>query len=162
MEQGLDEIGIIEGSDRSSLGRDCLRHYEALFADWRHEPITLLEIGGSALGLWSRYFDRAAIVGIDINENRASERCEIEVGSRDDLALLHDVGRRRLPHIIIDGGVGTDSFRTLFFWLRPGGIYIVESLSPETQKSFARLVTRPSTDIASVQFFSGGAAIIKG
>lgn len=69
--QPLDAIGILEGTDKSSLGHDYLRHYERIFAGLRNDPIQLLEFGiagGASLGTWSRFFAQATIVGVDINE----------------------------------------------------------------------------------------------
>ena len=139
METDLDELGILEGTDKSSLCHDYLRQYERVFAGLRHEPLTLLEIGvahGASLRMWSRYFDRATIVGIDIKEEclqYAGDRREVEIGSQADAEFLNDLGRRRRPEIIIDDGSHRAdyvlfTFHNLFPYLRPGGIYIVEDI----------------------------------
>jgi len=53
----LDIIGVLEGTDKSSSvssAWDYLRHYQALFAPWRDQPINFIEIGvgrGASLNL---------------------------------------------------------------------------------------------------------------
>lgn len=139
IEKSLDELGILQGTDKSSISHGYLRHYERLFRDLRHEPITLVEIGvarGASLKMWAEYFDRGTIVGIDIHPNcaqYAGGRCEVEIGSQADAGFLNDLGKRRRPHIIIDDGSHQAdhillSFRTLFPHLREGGLYVVEDL----------------------------------
>jgi hypothetical protein len=139
MDESLDELGILQGTDKSSVGHGYLRHYERLFKDFRHEPITLVEIGvarGASLRMWAEYFDRGTIVGIDIQQKCAQYgggRCDVEIGSQGDADFLNDLGKRRRPHILIDDGSHQAdhiilSFRTLFPHLREGGIYVVEDL----------------------------------
>ena len=79
----LDELGILHGTDKGSLGHGYLGHYERILGPLRDEPITILEIGvsdGASLRMWADYFTRATIVGVDINEvlspaRRGSPRC---------------------------------------------------------------------------------------
>lgn len=57
MDESLDAIGILEGTDKSSIGHGYLRHYDRILRHLRHEPITLLEIGifrRASLRVWSR------------------------------------------------------------------------------------------------------------
>jgi tetratricopeptide (TPR) repeat protein len=139
MDESLDAIGIVEGTDKSSIGHGYLRHYDRILRHLRHEPITVLEVGifrGASLRSWSRYFDRAKIVGIDINpecRQYADTRCEVEIGSQADPQFLDAVGRKWRPDVIIDDGSHEAdhvilTFRKLFPHLRDGGIYIVEDL----------------------------------
>lgn len=135
----LDHIGILRGTDKSSLNHDYLRHYERILGHLRNEPITLLEIGvfrGGSLRMWEDYLTAARIVGVDIVPDciqHADNRREIEIGSQADRDYLDELGRRQRPHVIIDDGSHIAdhvilTFRTLFPHLRPGGIYIVEDL----------------------------------
>src|SRR5689334_21721842 len=90
----LDAIGISEGTGKSFLWQDYLRHYERSFAPFREREFTLLEIGvfsGSSMRMWQRYFPRALIVGVDIDENArqyATDRTKIEIGSQNDPGFL--------------------------------------------------------------------------
>jgi tetratricopeptide (TPR) repeat protein len=141
-EPDLDILGVFEGTDKSSsvaLAWDYLRHYQDVFAGWRHQAINLIEIGvdsGSSLNLWLKYFSRARIVGIDINPACArppGDRIVVEIGSQDDPAFLHSTCAKYPPSIIIDDGSHfahhiVYSFQRLFPMLLDGGIYIVEDV----------------------------------
>jgi tetratricopeptide (TPR) repeat protein len=136
----LDVIGIIEGTDKSSavgLAWDYLRHYEALFKTWRHAPINIIEIGvlgGSSLKTWGRYFDKATLVGIDVQpecRQFAGDRAIIEIGSQEDPGFLSAVGAKYPPTIVIDDGSHIAhqmiaAFQALFPVLAPGGLYVFE------------------------------------
>jgi len=139
MHDSLDAHGILNGTDKSSLNHDYLRHYERILAPFRYDSITLLEIGvfhGASLRMWSDYLTQALVVGVHIRPEcaqYADGRREIEIGSQADTDFLDDLGRRRLPDVIIDDGSHQAdhvilTFRTLFPHLRPGGIYIVEDM----------------------------------
>jgi len=139
----LDVIGALTGTDKSSSvswAWDYLRHYEDLFAKWRHSPINLIEIGvagGASLAAWEQYFDRATLVGIDINPeaNRFGQgRVFIRIGSQDDAGFLHGVAAAFPPTIIIDDGSHIAhqmiaAFEALFPALLPGGVYVFEDMS---------------------------------
>jgi tetratricopeptide (TPR) repeat protein len=135
----LDAIGIDEGTDKSLLEQDYLRHYERTFAPLRDQAFQLLEIGvaeGGSLRSWSRFFPSATIIGVDINQQcsaYATDRVRIEIGSQSDPAFLADLARKYRPFIVIDDGSHRfdDSFVTfdrLFPFLEPGGYYVVEDL----------------------------------
>jgi len=162
MDESLDAIGILEGTDKSSIGHGYLRHYDRILRHLRHEPITLLEIGvfrGASLRVWSRYFDRAKIVGVDIKpecRQYADSRCEVEIGSQADPQFLDALGRKWRPDVIIDDGSHQAdhvilTFRKLFPHLREAGIYIVEDLHLHSGP-FGRQY-RGSSDIAPVDLF---------
>jgi hypothetical protein len=138
----LDIAGVLEGTDKSSsvtYSWDYLRHYQTLFAPWRHEPINMIEIGvqnGLSLKVWRNYFSRAQIVGIDINPacvRHAGDRIVIETGSQEDPGFLHRICAKYPPAIIVDDGSHLAhhmvySFKHLFPMLAPGGVYIVEDM----------------------------------
>ena len=135
----LDTLGIVEGTDKSSLFNDYLRHYELRFRALRDAPINLIEIGvagGSSLRMWSEYFPNATIIGVDIvEEARQFEggRVKIEIGSQDDPTFLSDLCARFPPTIFIDDG--SHFARHMLFTLKhvfplvlPGGWYVIEDL----------------------------------
>jgi tetratricopeptide (TPR) repeat protein len=135
----LNELGILTGTDKSSLGHGYLRHYDRLFSHLRHRPFTLLEIGieqGSSLLLWQEYFSTALIVGIDINpacRQFATNRCLVEIGSQADPAFLRQIGQQHRPQVIIDDGSHRAdhivfTFEHLFPQLEPGGLYCIEDM----------------------------------
>jgi hypothetical protein len=154
----LDTLGIINGTDKSSLRWDYLRQYEEVFLPWRDAEFNLIEIGvggGGSLRTWLRFFTRATIVGIDIDERarRAAEgRVVIEIGSQIDGGFLDAVMDKYPPGIVIDDGSHQGehimfTFRKVFPRLASGGWYAVEdlsitsgleSLSPTPHQYFAR------------------------
>src|SRR5271165_1955557 len=137
--QSLDAIGILEGTDKTSLVQDYLRHYELIFGGLRNEPLQLLEIGisrGASLRMWTKFFTRALIIGVDIDEGCrafANDRIKVEIGSQADPEFLVHLARRYQPDIIIDDGSHQAShivltFERLFSFLQSGGYYIIEDI----------------------------------
>ncbi len=140
----LDVIGVLEGSERSSSYRaaaDTLRHYETLFAPYRQAPINVFEIGarrGAGLRVWQWYFSRAVIVCIDpdaASAAYASDRVRVEIGPRNDRALIERICAECPPTLVIDSGgphaaavIGT--FKLLFPRVQENGLYVVEGLEP--------------------------------
>jgi hypothetical protein len=136
----LDDIGILEGTDKSSLRWDYLRQYQEIFSDWRDVEFNMIEIGvagGSSLFTWQKFFPRANIVGIDIDEQGrrcARERITIEIGSQADEGFLSAICDKCPPSIVVDDGSHQAdhimvSFRALFPLFTPGGWYVVEDLN---------------------------------
>lgn len=136
----LDEIGLLEGTDKSLLRWDYLRQYEEILLGWRDAEFNLIEIGvagGSSLYSWRKFFSRATIVGIDIEESArrcAGDRIHIEIGSQADAEFLAGVCDNFPPSLVIDDGSHQAhhimaSFRALFPRLAPGGWYIIEDLN---------------------------------
>lgn len=139
----LDVIGVLHGTDKSSAiscAWDYLRHYEQLFARWRDSEINVIEIGiagGASLATWAQFFERARIVGIDIEpgcQQFAGGRVTVKIGSQDDATFLRAVATERPPTIVIDDGSHlahhmAASFETLFPLLLPGGLYVMEDLA---------------------------------
>jgi tetratricopeptide (TPR) repeat protein len=135
----LDAYGLLEGTDKTTLVQDYLRHYERIFAGIRNEPIQLLEIGvagGASLRTWARFFPEAWIVGIDINPGcRAygGDRITIEIGSQANPEFLASLVMKYQPDIVVDDGshLAEDilmTFHQLIPFLRPGGYYVIEDV----------------------------------
>lgn len=140
----LNEIGLKHRTDKASSGHDFLKHYETYLAPWRHEPITLLEVGvggyqfpdrgGESLRMWYEYFTRANIVGIDVYDKAGimNDRTKFYKGSQTDEGFLKGVvSTEGRPMVIIDDASHINSFtiktfEILFWELAPGGIYIYE------------------------------------
>lgn len=139
----LDVLGVLSGTDKSSSHSsswDYLRHYERLFERFRASEINLLEIGvdsGASIEVWLSYFEKARIVGIDLNPDCARfarDRAVVRIGSQDDPAFLQSVAAEWKPSIVIDDGSHLahhmiTAFETLFPALLPGGVYVFEDLS---------------------------------
>ena len=132
----LDEIGKQQGTDKSSNYHDYLRYYEK-FIDI--QPKHILEIGildGSSLRMWREHF-KCLVYGVDIAptcKQHQARGIRVRIGSQDDEEFLTSVCDEILPaqfDLIIDDAshmakATTETFRILFPWLAPGGIYICE------------------------------------
>jgi hypothetical protein len=135
----LNALGILCGTDKSQLGFDYLRHYERSLAAFRNVPMNLIEIGvsdGASTRMWKRYFPKATIVGIDIQEQCrqfGDDRVKIEIGSQSDGPFIDMVVNKYPPTVIIDDGshIASDiifTFERAFPAVLPGGCYIIEDL----------------------------------
>lgn len=137
----LDQISINEGTDKSSVYHNYTRYYEKHFSIFRNKSINLLELGvkdGASLRVWKKYFNKGNIVGIDLLEECSKfkeERIDVFIGKQQDPNLLLKVGKKYKDgfDIIIDDASHHNkftiaSFKNLFNFLRPGGIYAIEDL----------------------------------
>jgi tetratricopeptide (TPR) repeat protein len=145
----LDVFGVLRGTDKSSAhfwAWDYLRNYEDLFARWRHSEINLIEIGvmgGGSLNTWHDYFDKAKLIGIDIDPRcvrHERDRIVIKIGSQDDQGFLKSVAADYAPTIVIDDGSHLAhhmiaSFEALFPLLLPGGLYVLEDMAFHFEES---------------------------
>lgn len=135
----LDAIGSRHGTDKANRGHDYLRWYELYLAPWRDREFTLLEIGvgdGPSLRLWRDYFQRARVVGMDIEPSKshhAGDRIEIMIGDQskgEDLDRIAGYGPFGV--IVDDAGhqaeVQVASHERLLRHLVPGGLYILEDI----------------------------------
>lgn len=126
-------------------GTDKLSHnycdaYEKHLGHLRDVPIALLEIGifrGYSLRMWADYFNRAAVVGVDI-----VERCPV-VGDRIEtvIADIKDyVPDREFDVIVDDGSHMADDIiaahARLWPRLRPGGWYVIEDWRTQWEAFF--------------------------
>jgi tetratricopeptide (TPR) repeat protein len=139
----LDVIGTLSGTDKSSVhghSWDYLRHYEQLISKWKSDSINIIEIGvrgGNSTEMWLRYFEKATIIGVDINpecRHLEKDRVIIKIGSQEDPAFLQSIISEFKPTIVIDDGSHIAhhmiaAFEVLFPALAPGGIYIFEDCS---------------------------------
>ncbi len=137
----LDQLAIKHGTDKSSTEHSYTHLYDATFAQLRHWPIRLLEIGveeGRSLRMWEDYFPKARIFGIDIRQDCRrfqTERTRIFIGDQSDHAFLERVVSEAGGYfdiIIDDGGhwmhEQITSLQTLWPFLSPMGIYVIEDL----------------------------------
>jgi hypothetical protein len=93
--------------------------------------------GAASLRMWADYFPNAMVHGIDINDLRHNqqERINIYVGDQSDTGSLTDIfeSKKLKPKIIIDDGSHKihhqqSTLATLFKYLEPGGIYVIEDI----------------------------------
>ena len=158
----LDALGILYGTDKSSLRHGYLAHYERLLAPFRERNFNLVEIGiqrGASLALWHAYFARATIIGVDIADvcrQYARGRIKVAIGSQADAVFLSGLAAEYPPTVVIDDGSHKPehqlfSFEHLFPLLRPGGCYIIEDVAVDAASLDGRRSCSPVEYFAQLQ-----------
>ena len=121
--------------------------YDRHFADYREQPINILEIGvlkGGSMRLWEKYFPKANIYGIDIDEEcqqYESNRTKIFIGDQGDVSFLRNV-KAKIPRIdiIIDDGSHRAkdqkiTFEEMYYHLKMPGVYLIEDIEQNYWKN---------------------------
>jgi hypothetical protein len=136
----LDSLGRKYETDKASGVHDYLSLYEPLLQGVRHERVRVLEVGilgGASLRMWAEYFPNGTIIGADIHPGVKSFKGDRIVTEIVDQSNLEDLGRLCARHgpfdVVIDDGSHMwehqiTSFKTIFPFVRPGGLYIIEDL----------------------------------
>jgi hypothetical protein len=135
----LDKLAIKHLSDKCSLYHNYAVKYDKILAPFRDTYTSVLEIGvsqGQSIKMWTDYFTKATIHGADISQ--ASEVCKA-YSNRVKFHLTDQRNRAQLKNLeqfspfdlIVDDGnhfwmEQILTFKTLFPYVRKGGIYIVE------------------------------------
>jgi len=114
--------------------------YDKHFAPFRDQPINILEIGvlkGGSMRLWEKYFPKANIFGIDIDEEclqYQSDRTKIFIGDQGDVSFLRNV-KAKVPRIdiLIDDGSHRakdqkTTFDEMYYHVRKPGVYLIEDI----------------------------------
>ena len=121
--------------------------YDRHFRAFRDGPVHFLEIGiysGGSLSMWSQYFGlQAQIYGVDIEpacKGYETDTTKIFIGDQSDRAFWKDF-RETVPllDIVVDDGGHTPlqqrvSLEELLPHLRPGGIYLCEDITGNTNE----------------------------
>jgi hypothetical protein len=121
--------------------------YDRHFRAFRDSPVHFLEIGiysGGSLSMWSQYFGlQAQIYGVDIEpacKGYETDTTKIFIGDQSDRAFWKDF-RETVPllDIVVDDGGHTPlqqrvSLEELLPHLRPGGIYLCEDITGNTNE----------------------------
>lgn len=135
----LDELGLKHGTDKSTAGHGYLPLYDRHLSYLRDESFDLIEIGvhkGSSVRMWSEYFQRARIIGVDRKSDCleiAGGGITIEVGDQGDDGFIQSLGTKYTPLVIVDDGSHRwrhqkRTFEVLFPALLPGGTFIIEDV----------------------------------
>jgi demethylmacrocin O-methyltransferase len=153
---------------------DYISAYATHFRRFRNRNLNLLEIGvggyahdigGRSLMLWSTYFRRGRIVGLDIEDKTRLSRGRIKVyqGSQidpDGLKQLVDSEGGAFDIIIDDGSHENahqiESFRFLFRHVKPGGIYVIEDLQTSYWLKYGGGVPGSDDHRKSAMYFLSG------
>jgi len=134
----LDRLGQKFGTDKSSLFHNYLNKYEFFLSKLKDGKINILELGvyeGSSLNMWSQYFPKAMIYGVDINEDcirYENKQCKIIIRDLADENGLDELGKLH-PTIVIDDAshLWSHQIKALYHLLpciQNGGVYILEDL----------------------------------
>lgn len=134
----LDEIGSMYNTDKNRFYHNYLPKYEHFLAKFKNRKFNLLELGifkGASAKMWEKFFPKAQIHCVDINEDCksiASERIIVHIadlGDKRNVEKLRDIN----PWVIIDDASHLWSHQllalfTLYDCLPSGGVYILEDL----------------------------------
>jgi hypothetical protein len=184
--QTLNEIGLkytahnfnkgklYTGGDKTSLGNNFTEEYALLFEPIRESKMNLLELGvlcGKSLAMWSDYFSKANIYGIDIRlknyydnqkdlmkhgafKNNNVKVIEADVTSENFKELLEELP---MFDIIIDDAlhkahIQFNNFMRLFDKLNSGGFYIIEDIiEPESFFNHFGDIIKCSMNVACIK-----------
>lgn len=134
------------------------------FAKFRHQPITMIEIGifnGGSLRMWRDYFGpQAKIVGVDINPECAQfaeEGIDVVIGDQADRDFLRSLAAK-YPDVAVlvdDGGhrmhQQITTLEELYPRLRPDGVYLCEDTHTSYMPVFGGGYRQPNTLIEVVK-----------
>lgn len=163
-----------KSADRWSLHLD---EYARLFDPLRADPVRLLEIGvrnGASLEIWARYFEHAvSITGCDLDPACAAltfddPRIHVVIGDASTRAVARMICTQDsgLDIVIDDGshrpGDVARAFGLYFAQLRPGGLYIVESLPASGLAHGTDLDEEVLAQVHSVEFVNSMCIVRKG
>lgn len=122
-------------------------YYPSLFEARQHEVKNVLELGvahGGCLRMWRRYFPKANIYGVDINDSfvdQGEDRIFFTQGRQEDRRVLLDLNKK-VPSwdVVVDDGSHkwhhiVKSYETLMPHVKPGGFYIIEDVMTEHPQS---------------------------
>lgn len=142
----LDSLANKYKTDKGSNHHDYCKYYEPYLAEFKDQPIILLEVGiggdedenvgGHSLRMWYEYFKKAKIIGVDLHKKNGiiNDRTRFyQISQDDDNSLNGMIKTEGIPSIIIDDAshinpLTIKTFEILFPKLKSGGIYIVEDL----------------------------------
>src|ERR1700758_4839021 len=137
----LDELGVEQTTDKSSLWHHYCDIYDELFHLLRDVPVNLLELGvwdGRSVRMWADYFTHpdTRIFGIDLNIVQCQDTpASVHLFCGDQAEIPEN-----WPHpppvldIIIDDAShlwhkSRDSIRCWWPYLNPGGCYVIEDIA---------------------------------
>ena len=153
----LAELASIYGVDKALPFLNYPPLYDLLFAPIQDKPIRLLEIGvqrGRSLRMWYDYFPSATIFGYDILRwSRLSRYNRDRIfnfsgdqSKREDLNKFIHMFGGEFDIIIDDGSHYSDhqfiSLASLYYYLKPGGMYFVEDLQAEPAQPFRKAMRK--------------------
>lgn len=123
--------------------------YDGLFARYRGQPITFVEVGvlgGGSLFMWREFFgEQARIIGIDLNPQAKKweqDGFEIFIGSQSDQSFWSDLVAKVGPiDVLLDDGGHTFeqqivTVEAVLANIKDGGMVVVEDTHTSYQSGF--------------------------
>lgn len=149
---------LAQATDKGPSGHNYTEIYEKYFNELQHKPLKFLEIGfliGGSARMWDAYFSQAQLHFIDVSEELfqkygygLSNRCHLHIADQsnaDDLLQFIEKVGGEFDIIIDDGGhkmhQQITSFKTLFPFVKSGGLYIIEDLHTSYWQPFGGMGT---------------------
>lgn len=145
----LDRLALEANADKASSYHNYTKVYAKYFDAIKDQPLKFMEIGvyqGASVKLWEAYFPNADLHFIDIDLSRIPfkpARSHLHLADQANpnqlLAVMNETGGE-FDVILDDGGHTMNqqitSFKTLFPYLKSGGVYIVEDLHTSYWRSY--------------------------
>lgn len=169
----LDELALQFGTDKSSQGHAYTRLYEEYFSTYKNASIKFLEIGllyGSSARMWEEYFSPASQLFFIDNNAQFIAQTEKILSARSHCFLVNQESSQDLQNFILQAGSDFDiiiddgghtmpqqitSFKTLFYHVKKGGMYVIEDLHTSWWAKFGGegSIEKPSAGATSTLFF---------
>lgn len=156
----LDGMAITHKADKSSRFHNYAVKYDKILSPYREAFSSILEIGvaqGQSIRMWADYFTKATIHGADISKASAncvsySDRIKFHLLDQRSEAQLKNLEQFSPFDLIIEDGnhfwmEQILTFKTLFPYLRSGGIYIVEDTTTSYWKEYK------NNPVSAVEYF---------
>jgi len=156
----LDGMAIIHRSDKSSRFHNYAVKYDKILSPYRELFSSVLEIGvaqGQSIKMWTDYFPKAIIHGADISPlskvcETYSPRVKFHILDQRSAVQLKNLEQFSPFDLIIDDGnhwwmEQILTFKTLFPYIRKGGIYIVEDTTTSYWKEYR------NNPVSAVEYF---------
>jgi hypothetical protein len=136
----LNALGDLHGTDKRRDIHNYLDIYERALRPDKDQVSSVLEVGvkhGASLRIWHDFFPQAQITGVDIKpaaRKHEAGRIAIRIADQSDSPALRRIAKERGPFdLIVDDGSHIwahqiSTFRALFPFLKPGGLFIIEDL----------------------------------
>ena len=142
--EDIPDIGLSDKGDRHPQHKHFyIDVYDAMFSHWKDEPVQLMELGiasGASLLMWSQFFSKGHVLGLDIVEPVRKDYLEklpnagMIFGDAYNIDnsnyIVQNISKQDV--FIEDGAHDIDNqikaLRQYYKLVRPGGYYICEDM----------------------------------
>lgn len=134
----LDKIGCDRGTDKCSDFHNYLNKYEVFLSKYKSKDVKVLELGiqnGKSLQMWSEYFTKGFVYGVDIDEKckkYESENTKVIIQDLSDEDGLDSLAQLKCNIVIDDAShMWSHQIKSICHILPEmpsGGVFIMEDL----------------------------------